>query len=172
MSLGTAIFLSTVLILLALAARQISRKKRWGLVLRVLLAVAICFLLLAVGMWSWWQYQERPFVVGELSAVRLGMKPVDVKLSKGAPANEDSAVPEVDDDGTASLVWGFRETYGDRLLIVHFSGPDPESLSVSIVCEKNGYARLFGLGCYSTEQDVLDKLGQPTTTSISRDGRS
>src|SRR6185503_8768735 len=117
-------------------------------------------------------YENRPRVVEELAGIRLGMSPVDVKLAKGAPNNEDHANVERARDGGYSLDWFFQNgSYSPRTDVI-FYGKQIDGLRASIVCEKDGYSRPFGLGSYSTEADVLDKLGQPTNTSIAEDGLS
>lgn len=171
MTVGTAIFWSTILVLAALGIRAVSRTGKWQVVGKVTVTIVGVCGVVAAGMWGWSSFKERPVVTDELSGIRLGMKPVDVKLLKGAPFNEDTVVPTVK-DGEASMTWGFRSDYSDRLLQVHFGGPTVDSVGVVIVCERNGYSKLFGLGNYSSEADVVEKLGQPTRTSIDSDGLS
>ncbi len=169
MSVGDAIFWSTILVLAALGGRTISKAGKWKAVRTVLLATIGALILIAAVMWSWSRYNERPIVADELSGIQLGMKPVDVKLLKGTPFNDGTATPTVK-DGEASMVWGFRDKYSDRILAVHFAGPTVDSVGVVIVCERNGYSKLFGLGTSSSEADVIKKLGQPTNTSIDSAG--
>lgn len=171
MTVGSAIFWSTVLVIAAFAARAVTRSGKWRVVRTIIALIVGLSIVAALGIWGWSRYQERPIVTDELVGIRLGMKPVDVKLLKGAPFNEDTAVPEVK-DGEASMVWGFRESYSDRVLVVHFVGPAVDSLGVAIVCERDGYSKLFGLGRYSRESDVIGKLGEPTRTSIDSNGLS
>jgi len=170
MTVGSAIFWSTALVVAAFAVRAITRSGKWHVARNVIAVIVGLCIVAALGIWGWAMYQARPVVTDELAGIRLGMKPVDVKLLKGAPFNEKETVPELK-DGTASMVWGFSEGGADKsLLAVHFEGPTVDSLGVGIVCERNGYSRLFGLGRNSSESDVIGKLGEPSDTSIASDG--
>jgi len=103
-------------------------------------------------------------MVDTLDGVKLGMSQLDVQLAKGKPTDS-----EVDDDGDAISVYSTSE--GVFMLIV-FRGDKPDQLKAAVVCEHGGYSTLLGLGKNNSEQDVLKKLGPPTSTSVHAAGLS
>jgi hypothetical protein len=152
------VWLLAIVVSVLLVVSQDFRKITIGLV--VLLAIG-------AGIYSVWNtYNNRPMVVEELSGVRLGMSPVDVKLAKGAPRTEE----QVPTEGRYPLRWVFG-THDLNPLIVYFTGIDEDTLRVAVVCDgRNG--RLLGLGSFSSEEAVVARLGAATNTSIAEDALS
>jgi hypothetical protein len=97
------------------------------------------------------------------------MRPVEVKLAKGAPTHEETA--KKDDDGTFRMGWVFGDST-DEQLVVLFYGRTENDLKVSIVCASGGYDTLLGVGRFNKEEDMRQKLGPPTSESIAADGLS
>ena len=171
MSLGTGIFASTVLLLFAAALYQITIRQKWKTVGKVFVGVVLVGLVTAGGIWGWTIYSERPSVVTELSGVRLGMNPLEVKLAKGAPATENQ--PSQQEDGEFQITWVYSlDDNAEEHTLVIFRGEKAEATSVAIVCESGGYSRVLGFGRFDSEKDVLEKLGPPTNESIRQNGLS
>lgn len=171
MTVGDAIFWSTVLILFAAAIYQVSIRKKWKFVGKT---IGVFFIIGAVGsaaIWAYFSYKNRPSPATELNGVRLGMTPLEVKLAKGAPTIDQEATGDKQDD-KFKLSWQFRGNLGDESTVVIFYGASADTLKVSIVCSSGGYPTLLGLGRYSGEEDITKKLGQPSAESISKDGLS
>src|SRR3954466_14558964 len=97
MTLGTGIFLSTILLLLALAAWQVSIHAKWKIVGKVAAgSVALC-IVLGICIYAWTYIAglaARPSVVGPLGGAQLGTSPTDVKLALGKPDVEGNATLE------------------------------------------------------------------------------
>lgn len=85
MTLGTGIFASTILVLLAVALWQVTKHRRWRLVGTVLGVLVGLTALIALGVWGWTEYANRPTPQRSLAGIALGMVPVEVKLRKGEP---------------------------------------------------------------------------------------
>ena len=170
MTVGDGILWSTVLLLLAVAAYQVSVRNKWkaaGKMVGVLLLVVV---VVVGGSWGWNRYKDRPREVTELAGVRLGMSSVEVKLAKGAPQNEAEAKTEREGD-EYSLLWYFKDGDYSPVVQVRFYGKTEDTLKASVVCD-TGASRLFGLATYSSERQVVEKLGPPTKTSIAENGLS
>lgn len=155
MTVGDGILWSTVLILLAATIYQFSVRK---LARRVFGGLFLVVVVGGSGMWAWNAYQNRPYIVQELEGVRIGMTPVEVKLLKGEPSQEGSG-------GDGQLTWVFVPPTLD----VIFSN---ETETVYRICHRGFFRGPMGLRFGSSEGDVVNKLGQPTTESISADALS
>lgn len=170
MTLGDGIFWSTVVIVVAGAIYQISVRKRWKLAGRVVGVLILVGFVIGGGIWGWFEYQSRPYIVDQLGGVRLGMKPVQVKLAKGEPTNSHKD-PIREEDGTYQMGWGFRESeYSDSMQLVIFFGDTAAELEVGIVCRFGGYGELLGISFGSPETHVIEVLGEPTHVSVASDG--
>ena len=166
MTVGDGVFSSTILLLLGLAVYQISTRGKWRTVGKLMAALVLAGALVGTGLWRWSVYANRPRAATELNGIRLGMTLIDVSLAKG---KADSEQVDTSDPNNIGLTWGFGATNEERTLVI-FVGPTKESVHVKIVCQNGSYASLLGLGMYSTESAVIDRLGSPTRTSIKADG--
>jgi hypothetical protein len=126
------------------------------------------------GVWGWLAYQNRPYVVDTLAGIRLGMTPLEVQLVKGKgvmlPPLEQESVGPNDRFSSFSLYGDFSDHLDPYVLGVSFRGNDPHSMRVTQVCEKKGNNKLLGIGHYSKEQDVIDRLDEPSRVSINAEG--
>ena len=167
MTLGTGIFASTVLVLLAMAIRQITVRHKWKLTGKIAAGfVAVCAVI-GVGLYAWnyvANLPPAPSVVTELAGVKLGMSPTDVTLALGKP---DTA-GELENDKKGKT--DFYYSYVLDNLIIKFSGPDKYRTKVETVCTGEGYTELLGFSYYASEEDIVQRLGKPDFTSISKDG--
>ena len=160
MTLGEAIFWSTVLILFSLGIWQITKQRRWKSVGKVVLGLVLLNVVIGASYWGWIRYQERPIVMSELAGVRLGMTPVEVTLKLGMPEKK-----EEQSTGTG------REMYFDYTdtNFVRFDTEGSE-MRACMIGSSDMRATIAGLGTYSSEDEVISKFGQPTKTSINKDG--
>jgi hypothetical protein len=167
MTLGDGIFWSTVLLLLAATFYLATVRKKWKTVGKVAGVLVLTITAIAGSVWGWSRYQNRPYTVETFAGVRLGMRPLEVKLTKGAPTDEGTL--EKDDDGKFRMEWVFGDSTNEQLAVL-FYGSDEADLKVSVVCESGGYDTLLGIGRFHKEEDVRQKLGAPTSESIAADG--
>jgi hypothetical protein len=169
MTLGDGILWSTVLILLAAGIYLLSIKKKWktfGKVLGVLILIGAA---IGGGIWGWMKYQDRPVIVDELNSVRIGMSRLDLKLLKGEPDNDPEPRPQ-GDSGISTLTWLYDDDeYGSQLWVI-LAGSEEKGYSAFRICQKGGYYNLLGIRENQSEQAVIDKLGEPTSTSIEASG--
>ena len=113
--------------------------------------------------------RPEPRVITEFAGVQLGMSPTDVTLALGKPFA--SSKIESDGGGRAHLIYVYsRGKNDDHSLDVTFHGANSSSMRAAVVCEHGGLSSLLGFDKFSREQDVLRVLGNPTFTSIRRDG--
>ncbi len=109
MTIGDGIFWSTVLILLSAAIYQISIRKKWKLVGKMVALLLLFGVVGGAAIWGWYSYNNRPSPVAELNGIRLGMSPVEVKLVKGPPSNEQKATID-QQNKEFRLSWKFSST--------------------------------------------------------------
>ena len=123
------------------------------------------------GVWGWIVYSRpsyTPYVVDELANVRLGMPPVEVSLARGEPQSKDE--PTLGKNDKWKALWRYQE--GEGWLVVQFSGSTADELTVFAIVKHGGRGRLLTLDRGDSEQDVIKKLGEPTSESIRADGLS
>lgn len=166
MTLGTGIFASTVLIVLVIAIRQITLRKKWKLVGKITAGtVAVCAVI--VGCFYAWNYIESlppaPSVVTELAGVKLGMSPTDVKLALGEPDTDPDPVSE---KGQTRVDYIYLEPG----LSITFYGKDKYTTKAEIICTSDQYTKLLGFDNLSTEDAIIQRLGTPSKVSVSKDG--
>ncbi len=171
MTLGEGIFWSTVLILTAAAVCQVSIRRWWKTVGKVFGVQVLIGGIIGAGVWGWFEYQDRPYVVEELAGLRLGMTPVEVQLAKGKPIGGSDEEPfEQDDEFRMGWILGGNEY--DPWHAVIFFGDAPNEMELGIVCEHDGSTSLLGIKRSMSGDGVIKKLGQPSHESIHRDGLS
>ena len=162
MTLGDAFFWSTVLILFSLGIWQITKQRRWKSVGKVVLGLVLLNVVIGASYWSWNRYQERPIVMSELAGVRLGMTPVEVTLKLGKPEKK-----EEQSTGTGREMFFY---FTDAETFVRFHTEGSEMRAFMIGSSQNMRETIAGLGIHSFEDEVISKFGQPTSTSIHKDG--
>ncbi len=166
MTLGTSLFLITVLVLLILGAKFITKKKKWLLVGKITGAIVLLCISIGLAGWGWFMYKERPQPVSKLGSISLGMTPLEVTLAIGKPTHE--ILPNEIDTSRRYL---YQNYIGAYEYIIKFSGIDETSSDVvDIVCSEDYSKNIFGLGNYDSEESVIKKLGSPSNESIRLDG--
>jgi hypothetical protein len=166
MSVGDGIFLSAVL--LSIVGLYAATKDRWnwkriakwGLALPVA-ALAV----LALGIWIYSAYEERPNAQENFQGLKLSSTPADVRFLKGEPIAKHSTE--------------------DRWVYDAHSGSAQPEDSVVLVQFRDGKVRhitywanerqivtpyLLGFSIGSEYDAVIKKLGQPSNVSTSLDG--
>lgn len=165
MSVGDGIFWSTIIIVVFIGIILISKAHKWGTFLKVLGVLIILSLLALASFWLYTKYENRPQVVSSLNGVSLGMSEIEVTLAKGKP-NEFSESNE-----SKKLTKGLKYNgYTDSYTLVLLDGPTKNSYVVNTICDNRGYGKVLGLGNYSSEKDIYEKLGKPSYISIYKDG--
>ena len=151
MTVGGAIFWSTVLVVLAAAVYQVSIHQQWKLASRILGGLFLAGIVVGGGRWVWEHYEDRPRegrriisrigppeLPQELFGVRIGMTPVEVTIAKGQP-NDENPPPPVDEGFNQRWKFVIVPEAGSALLNgaqlwVDFFGETPETLTVTRVC--------------------------------------
>ena len=168
MTIGSGIFWSTVLVLMAVAVRQITKHGKWKPVGKISAgAVVICAGI--TGCVYAWNYIKSlppaPSEVTELANVKLGMSPSDVTLNLGQP--DGKTEPTVQGGETT-----FQYSYTDTGVHITFYGIDKYHAKVTIICTSDASTKLLGFDNFSTEDLIVGRLGKPSTVSVARDGLS
>lgn len=136
-----------------------ARKSIWKLLLKIVFIVILIPILIGALTLAYQWYQDLPRPVSQLGPIKLGMKPVDVTLSLGKPTEETT-----DYKGRERYI--YKDYSGTTEYLISFD----KDQGVSQVCTEDYYNDVFGLGVYDREKNVTDKLGQPTKTSINKEG--
>lgn len=168
MTIGTGIFCSTVLLVLVFGIQRTTAHHKWKLVGKVAGLIVAAFLVIGLGYYLW-NYVENlppaPSVMTELVGVKLGMSPTDVTLVLGKP--DTTTEPSFQAGETR-----FDYSYPDQNLSITFYGADKYHAKANIICTSQPFAKVLGFDNLSSEQFVLQRLGKPSSTSVSRDGLS
>lgn len=170
MTLGEGIFYSTFLVIVVWSIYQISRHKKWKAVGKGFVLLAFVFTVIGAGVWGWIAYQARPQLVKEFAGFELGMRPVDVTLAIGEPKGKLAA--KEDEDGTYHMFWFHSEGDYDWSTNVYLSffGDSEDNLTLERICLYSGSGHLLTIGLGDSETAVIEKLGNPTSTSIDNEG--
>ena len=106
--------------------------------------------------------------------VELGSSPVDVSLSLGKPNLELNSDKNKDLDtlsGKRYIMYAYTRSYDSSMTIVKFLETNGK-FETSLICKTSpdGYDELLGIDGYSTEKDIMGRLGTPSSISIRADG--
>jgi hypothetical protein len=166
MSIGTGIFLSTVLLLFAAATWQITLRNRWWTVTKVTGRILAGLALVGLLAYAWHfvsSLPPTPSITTSLGGAKLGMSPTEAKLTLGKPDAEGEPSME-------GLTTRIDFTYSYPALTITFYGKDKYSTRAGIICGQDSQTSLFGFSNSDQEEAVIKRLGPPDTTSISSDG--
>ena len=165
MSVGDAIFLSSLL--LSVVGLYAATKDRWNWKRITKWALATPILLIFVlwgGIWTYSKIQDRPVKQTEFEGLRLGASESDVLFLKGKPdvnrVNEQwvyFADPRSTHPEHALLVVGFRD--GKVRYVTYWDSEWQRSRPY-----------LLGFTIGSDYTSVIDKLGEPSNVSTSSNG--
>lgn len=175
MTLGDGILWSTVLILLAAGIYQVSIRKKWKLIGKMIGVLILVGAMIGGGIWGWMKYQDRPKMTTSLGGIGLDLRPVEVSLKLGEPIRKIDVI-EVDEPKPGSeysALWVYAEDYeADEWMLVRFYGSDPDNITTGIICQFNGSDELVGVNRFYSEDRIIERLGEPTHVSINKDGTS
>jgi hypothetical protein len=163
MTIGTGIFASTLLLVLAFAAWKATKHQRWKAVLKACAIVVCVSGVLGVGIWQIDEYNERPVPQTELEGVVLGMTQADVKIAKGSPSSETSG----EKDKAPAMF--YKPLYGDGILLVIFSDPGNGRAMATKVCRISDPPPVNGIHNYMGERQVIERLGAPDASWLADD---
>ncbi len=165
MTVGEGLLWSTVVVVVFVSVVLITKHKRWRTFWKGIAVVAVLGGVLAFGIWLYLAYDGRPQVMTSLNGINLEMSEVDVTLAKGEP-DQVSELDKTPDGYRKFLLYkGSYDSYTYAIL----RGP-LDSMRVSDICDKGGYGKVLGFGDYTSERDLVEKLGEPSTVSINQDG--
>jgi hypothetical protein len=156
MGLGTGIFLASIVLGLVLLYGQTKDRWRWKkIVLRTLLGIFALASATALFFWTYSKYENRVIAQTEFLSISLDDKAADVKFKKGNPAADDGRV------------WIFRNSENMQEHVVIFK--DSTIKAVLYVGDCTYCNNIFGLGIGTSYVEVKEKLGEPTSVSVSSD---
>ncbi|MEX2259821.1 MAG: hypothetical protein WD672_14035 [Woeseia sp.] len=165
MTLGDGIFRATVVIVLAGAVYQISVREKWTLVGKIVGVLILTGAIIGGGVWGWFSYRDRPYVVEEFAGIRLGMRPVDVTIAKGEASGEQD-LSEGENKEKLRVVWIYRSDDSGPTVFVIFDGSKREEMVVTRICQRKGYRNLLGVDMYMSEKEVVQELGESSHERI------
>lgn len=165
MAVSDGIIWSTIVIVAFASIILLSMHKRWGTFITFLTVLVVLSTVLGMGAWLYNKNEIRPQVMSSLNGINLGMSEVDVILKKGEPDDTSDSVPGENEYSRWLLYLG----YGTSYTYAYLRGPK-DSMVVVDVCDVGGYGSALGLSSSSSEEDVIEKLGQPSSISLNEDG--
>lgn len=166
MSIGTAIFLSALM--LAMVGLYAATKGRWNWqrLMKWLIGVPAAMIVIGgLGVWGYITYENRPTPQNEFGSVKVGESMSDVRFKKGEPSKKHS------DD-----LWQYNDGSTDQpeeaVYVVHFMDGKVRSVRYFARGSKiyNPYLQGFTIG--SSYDEVIEKLGPPSNISTSKKGLS
>jgi hypothetical protein len=159
MSTGSAIILSTILLIVSVGAWRISVAHRWGTVGKVLGVIILLIAVIIGGIYAYQWYQERPKVVNNLSGIRIGMIEAEVFVEMGEP---DSVTKHK----TYKVLRYTKEYDTAFALDVSVSSKDNK---VDVLCEQGEFTDPY-LSSYVSESELIERFGEPEATFIDPNG--
>ena len=139
--------------------------ERWGTFITFLTVLVVLSTVVGMGAWLYNKYETRPQVMSSLNGINLGMSEVDVTLKKGDP--DDTSDRELSENEHSR--WLLYLGYGVAYTYAYLRGPK-DSMVVVDVCDVGGYGSALGLSSSSSEEEIIEKLGQPSSISLNEDG--
>lgn len=164
MTVGTGLFLSTLLVLTVAILWQITAHKKWRVAGKVSAIGSALLILLGVVVYSWIYFSNLPSpptVTTELVGIKLGMTPVEVKLKLGQPVSISD--PEMEGERIRIDIY-----YSTAAIV--FYGSDKYTTKAEIICTSDRSNDLLGISGYDGESKIIERLGDPDATSIRKDG--
>lgn len=154
MGLGAGILLSAMVIGLVLLYGQTRDRWHWK---KVFLTALVVTVTVACVAWAYSEYENRIMAQSEFLSISLGSKVSDVRFIKGNPdmASMDGGV------------WIFNDSKKKAELLVLFR--DTAVKAVLYIGDCFYCNQMFGLGIGTRYEKVKEKVGEPTSVSISPD---
>ena len=165
MTIGEGILWSTLILVAFASILLLTKHKRWRAFFKGFGIFVVVCALIAIAIWAYYKYEERPQLMTSLNGINLGMKEVDITLTKGKPDEVSKIEPATD----GFKKWLVYKSYDDSYTYVILRGPK-DSMVATNICDSGGYGRVLGFGKYSSEKDIVKKLGEPSNISINEEG--
>jgi hypothetical protein len=166
MSIGDGIFLSSVL--LSIVGLYVATKDRWnwkriakwGVALPLVAAATI-----ALGIWGYSAYQERPVAMGDFEGMKLTSTPADIRFLKGEPLAKHSTEDQ----------WVYDAHSGsaqpeDAVVLVKFRDGKVRHITYWANERQIVNPHLLGFSIGSEYDSVIKTLGEPSHISTSANG--
>ena len=152
MTIGTAIFLSTLLIFIAAMYYLTRDKVKWKKVILVLASVAG---LLAAGVAGYTYYKNIPKKINSLDGIALGQTSNQVTLLKGEPNSvKDSG------DGKRTYVYSFDDSAVTPAYRVRFNSLGNVDLIAAFYNNPANWLEVNGIWIGMNYENVLKRLGE------------
>jgi hypothetical protein len=171
MSIGLAIFLSSLMFALIFLYHITRDRWSWHRIGRKTVVVLLIFggliTLAAGGIYSWIQFRHLKSKQTEYAGLRLGMTMAEAKYVKGIPDfvvdNTPIRTSNLDEGKKIEEYRDWR--YADSTLQLVFN--DDNNLLGAIACSSaSACPEILGITIGDSEQQLLSKLGQPSTAKI------
>lgn len=162
MSTGSSIILVAVMAGMGFVIYKVHQKRKWKLLAKIAGVLFAIGLLVGGGSYAYYWYQNLPYVATQLGEISLGMTPVEVTLQLGKPGTDST-----DNLGMRRFMYA---EYGSIDYLVTFEKDATGMERVTIVCSATYHGNIFGLATYNSEEDVIRRLGDPSVTSVHKDG--
>jgi len=162
MTLGTGIFLSTILVSIIVLFGMTKDRWNWKrIIIRSVGGLLLFTAITAGGFWAVITYNERPVVATELEGIKLTHTKDDVIFLKGAP---DKRLDKENDN-----IWTYKTSkkYSSdesHTVVVKFEDDSVSEVYYLSGCIL-GCTRLSDIGVGRSYERVVEKFGEPTHTS-------
>jgi hypothetical protein len=161
MELGTAVFLSAVL--LSMVGLYAATKDRWNwkkILLWPLGVIVALAVLVGGGYYTYYQIDQRPKPQTSFWGIPLNATETEVRFLKGEPTKRDGTLWVYDTDPSSRDGAWYIVRFADdgSLRYVMYSG------------RGSSIPYLQGISDYSSQETILEKFGKPTNVSTSKDG--
>lgn len=164
MSTGGSLILIAVFSAIGFAIYKIHQKQKWKLVGKIIGGIIALGLLIGAGIYTYFWYTNLPYETTQLGKVSIDMTPVEVTLQLGKPSGDNT-----DDSGVRRFVY---VDYGSLDYFIKFEKDSTGTERLTTACSGDYMNDIFGLDVYDSEENVTKKLGEPTNTSVNKDGLS
>lgn len=164
MSTGDSLILIAIVLAICFVIYKIHQKQKWKLFGKIVGVLIIIGLLIGAGTYAYYWYDNLPYEATQLGKVSLDMTPVEVTLQLGKPNGDNT-----NESGVRRFVY---MDYGSVDYFVKFEKDTSGIERVTTVCSGDYMNDIFGLGVYDSEKNIIKKLGEPSNTSVNKDGLS
>jgi len=161
MELGTAVFLSAVL--LSIVGLYAATKDRWNwkkILLWPLGVIVALAVLVGGGYYIYYQIDQGPKPQTSFWDIPLDATEAEVRFLRGEPTKRVGTL----------WVYETKPSYGDSFSYVVRFADDGKLRYVMYLGSGSSMPYLQGISNYSSQETILEKFGKPTNTSTSKDG--
>lgn len=168
MTTGEGIFWATIVGLVVAGIYFATKKKKWrvvGIIIGILVLIGVA---ISGGVYLYGVYQTRATPQTKLFNIALGASPVEVRLALGEPQYQFVATSS---NSVETLSYLYREySWSDDIdKFIRFKKSEGE-YKMSFICDYALSEGLFDFYSWVSKEEVIKKLGNPTSESIKADG--